>query len=177
MCSRPNATTEVSAEASCPRRDVSRDGWIAPFGGAMLRRREAIHIKYHLRVTPRSGERGPCFRSFALLADGSSDACELCYGRRHRDNHELTVGVPEKWGLGRKARLLRGRRLVFWRCSTHACGATAPAIPKIDACPHRQRGALPPKPLPQLRARARLAGEKRERLAQCLLRVGRRWCA
>jgi len=79
----------------------------------MLRRREAIHIKYHLRVTPRSGERGPCFRRFALLADGSGDACEVCYGRRDRDNYELIVGVRERWRFVFWAHLVRGEELVL----------------------------------------------------------------
>lgn len=58
-------------------------------------------------------QRGACFRSFALLADGSSDTCELCYGRRDRDNYELIVGVPERWRFVFRAYLVRGEELVL----------------------------------------------------------------
>jgi hypothetical protein len=47
------------------------------------------------------------------LADGSSDTCELCYGRRDRDNYELIVGVPERWRFVFRAYLVRGEELVL----------------------------------------------------------------
>jgi hypothetical protein len=48
---------------------------------------DAIRMNHHLPATPRSGQLGACFRGFALLVDGSRYACQLCYGRRDRDNY------------------------------------------------------------------------------------------
>jgi hypothetical protein len=70
------------------------DGWIP----RILRGRrcpgagEATRIGNHLPATLRSGHLGPtCFTGFALFPDRPCNACQLCDGRRDRDDDELAI--------------------------------------------------------------------------------------